>query len=70
MYQVLWKAMRGDYKALSQNFATKQEAEKAAYELEAKSRNNGCFISTRIEFAVIADSAPKQDNNKYISLKR
>ena len=68
MYQVLWKAMRGDYKALSQNFATKQEAEKAALELEAKSRNNGCFISTRIEFAVIADSAPKE-NNKYILLK-
>lgn len=70
MYQVLWKAIRGDYKPLSQNFATKQEAEKAAHDLEAQGRTNGCFISTRIEFAVIADSAPKQDNNKNISLKR
>lgn len=70
MYTVMWKSMRGDYKPLSKTFATRPEAEKAAHELEAKSRNNGCFISTRIEFAVIADSAPKQDNNKYILLKR
>ena len=69
MYTVMWKSMRGDYKPLSKTFATRPEAEKAALDLEAQGRTNGCFISTRIEFAVIADSAPKETNNKHISLK-